>query len=57
MRKRENTRSDGGTRYLLKYIDNNKKYADIFDILQFEDDPESAQKKCQASDELEALIF
>lgn len=57
MRKSESKRSDGGTRYLLKYTNEQKKYTDIMDVVQFEQDPEIAKKEFLASDELEALIF
>ena len=57
MRKIESKRSDGGTRYLIKYINEKKKYADIYDVLEFEKDPEEAQKKCESSDELAKIIF
>jgi len=57
MRKTKNRRSDGGTRYLIKYGNEKKKYADIYDVLEFERDPEEAQKKCESSDELAEMIF
>lgn len=52
MRKIDRRQSDGGTRYLLKYIDEKKKYRDIYEVLEFERDPEESQKKCESSDEL-----
>lgn len=57
MRKMENIRSDGGTRYLFKYIDEKKKYTDIYDVLDSERDPETAQKIYDSSDELAQMIF
>lgn len=57
MRKIKNRRSDGGIRYLLKYMDEKKKYRDIYEVLEFERDPEAAQKICDSSDELTQMIF
>lgn len=57
MRKIDCQQSDGGIRYLLKYMDEKKKYRDIYEVLEFERDPEESQKKCESSDELAQMIF
>lgn len=57
MRKIDCQQSDGGIRYLLKYIDEEKKYADIYDVFEFGKDLETARKKCDSSDELVWMIL